>query len=154
MIGRVFRRPQVYWFIGIFVLYLALNIILSGFYETIPLVIAYASAVNWIKLGISLTLTLGISFLVAIVSVLTYIKYKERKNCKKEMTLSSVGAVGGLVTGVCPLCITGLIPLILGVFGVSFSLASLPFQGIEIQVLVVIILVISLVNLSKYRNTI
>jgi len=63
--------------------------------------------------------------------------------------LSSAGAIGGLVTGVCPLCVTGLIPLILGFIGVSFSFASLPFQGIEVQVLVVIILLMSLINLSK-----
>ena len=147
----LFKKPYIYFVILIFLVYLSLNVILSGFYNTIPLILIYAKTVNWLKLGISIFLTLVIGVLIALNSVLIYIKYKERKNCKKEMTLSSVGAVGGLVTGVCPLCITGLIPLILGVFGVSFSLASLPFQGIEIQVLVVIILVISLVNLSKRR---
>jgi len=146
-----FKKPYIYFIILIFSIYLILNIFLSGFYNTIPLILVYVKTVNWLKLGISIFLTLAIGVLIALNSVLIYIKYKERKNCKKEITLSSVGAAGGLVTGVCPLCITGLIPLILGIFGVSFSLASLPFQGIEIQVLVVIILVISLVNLSKRR---
>ena len=143
------EKPYVYFVILIFLVYLSLNIMLSGFYNTIPLILVYAETVNWFKLGISLFLTLAIGSLIAFNSVLIYVKYKERKKCKKEFTLSSVGAIGGLVAGVCPLCVTGLIPLILGFIGVSFSLASLPFQGIEVQVLVVIILLVSLINLSR-----
>ena len=145
----LFKKSYVYFIILIFLVYLSLNIILSGFYNTITLILVYAETVNWFKLGISLFLTLAIGYLIAFNSVLIYVKYKERKKCKKEFTLSSVGAIGGLVVGVCPLCVTGLIPLILGFIGVSFSLASLPFQGIEVQVLVVIILLVSLINLSR-----
>lgn len=147
----LFKKPYIYFIILIFLAYLGINVLLSGFYNTIPLILVYAKTVNWFKLGISLFLTLLIGILIALNSVLIYIKYRERKRCKKEITLSSAGAVGGLVAGVCPLCITGLIPLILGLVGISFSFASLPFQGIEIQVLVVAILLISLVNLSKNR---
>ena len=143
------KKPYVYFVILIFLVYLSLDIILNGFYNTISLILVYAETVNWFKLGISLFLTLAIGYLIAFNSVLIYVKYKERKKCKKEFTLSSVGAIGGLVAGVCPLCVTGLIPLILGFIGVSFSLASLPFQGIEVQVLVVIILLVSLINLSR-----
>ena len=143
------KKPYVYFVILIFLVYLSLDIILNGFYNTISLILVYAETVNWFKLGISLFLTLAIGFLIAFNSVLIYVKYKERKKCKKEFTLSSVGAIGGLVAGVCPLCVTGLIPLILSLAGVSFSLASLPFQGIEVQVLVVIILLVSLINLSR-----
>ena len=143
------KKPCVYFVILIFLVYLSLNIILSGFYNTIPLILVYAKTVDWLKLGISLFLTLTIGALIAFNSVLIYVKYKEKRRCKKEMTLSSAGAIGGLVTGVCPLCVTGLIPLILGFIGVSFSFASLPLQGIEIQILVVIILLASLINLSR-----
>ena len=143
------KKPYVYFVILIFLVYLSLDIILNGFYNTISLILVYAETVNWFKLGISLFLTLAIGYLIAFNSVLIYVKYKERKKCKKEFTLSSVGAIGGLVAGVCPLCVTGLIPLILSLAGVSFSLASLPFQGIEVQVLVVIILLVSLINLSR-----
>ena len=143
------KKPYVYFIILIFLVYLSLNVILSGFYNTIPLILVYAKTVNWLKLGMSLFLTLAIGSLISFNSVLIYIKYKERKKCKKELSLSSAGAIGGLITGVCPLCVTGLIPLILGLVGVSFSLASLPFQGIEVQVLVVIILLVSLINLSR-----
>ncbi|KKQ20398.1 MAG: hypothetical protein US35_C0040G0012 [Parcubacteria group bacterium GW2011_GWA2_37_10] len=143
------KKPYIYFVILIFLVYLSLNVILSGFYNAIPLILVYAKTLNWFKLSISIFLTLIIGALIAFNSVLIYVKYKERRKCKKELTLSSAGAIGGLVTGVCPLCVTGLIPLILGFIGVSFSFASLPFQGIEVQVLVVIILFVSLINLSR-----
>ena len=145
------KKPYIYFVILIFLIYISLNVILSGFYNTIPLILVYAKTLNWFKLGISLFLTLTIGVLIAFNSVLIYVKYKERKKCKRELSLSSAGAIGGLVMGVCPLCVTGLIPLILGFIEVSFSFASLPFQGIEVQVLVVIILLTSLINLSKKR---
>ena len=125
---EVFQKPRVYWFIGIFVLYLVLNIIFSGFYDTIPLVIAYASTVNWIKLGVSLLLTLAISFLIAVTSVLAYVRYKERRACRNAGAVAGVAGFGGLIVGVCPLCVSGIFPLLLGFLGVSFSFASLPFQ--------------------------
>ena len=143
------KKPYIYFVILIFLVYLSLNVILSGFYNAIPLILVYAKTLNWFKLSISIFLTLIIGALIAFNSVLIYVKYKERRKCKKELILSSAGAIGGLVTGVCPLCVTGLIPLILGFIGVSFSFASLPFQGIEVQVLVVIILFVSLINLSR-----
>jgi len=148
---RIFKKPYLYWFIGIFVFYLLLNILLSGFYSTIRLIIIYASTVDWVKLGTSLALTLIIGFLVALNSVYVYILYRERKSCKKGKTLAATGTIGGLIVGVCPLCVTGLVPLILGFLGVGFSFASLPFQGIEIQVLVAAVLLLSL-KILKNRN--
>ena len=148
---KVLQKPYVYWLIGIFVVYLMLNIFVSGFYNTIPLIIAYSKAVNWVKLGLSVLLTLATSFLVALTMVYTYIRYKERKDCKKVGTLAGVGAVGGLIVGVCPLCVAGIFPLILGLLGISFTFASLPFQGLEIQFVIVIVLLISLYLLNKRK---
>ena len=139
-----FKKPYLYFAIGIFLLYLLLNFLISGFYDTIPLIIAYANDVNWLKLGFSIILSLAIGILVAINGVYVYIKYKERKECASGGTIAGLGTVGGLITGFCPLCITGLFPLIFGLLGVSFSLASLPFQGIEVQLTVVVLLFISL----------
>ncbi len=144
-----FRKPYIFYTISIFIVYLVLAILLSGFYNTIPLIIVYANTVNWLKLGISIILSLLIGVLVSINLVIVYIKYKQRKSCKEGKTLAGIGAVAGLATGVCPLCITGLLPLILSLLGVSFSFASLPFGGIEIQVLAVVILIISLFNLRR-----
>lgn len=137
---RIFQRPYIYWFLGIFLSYLVLNIFISGFNDTIPLIIVYASTINWVKLGISLVLTLAIGFLVALNAVYVYILYRERKSCKEGKVFAGVGTVGGLIVGVCPLCVTGLVPLVLGFLGIGFSFASLPLQGIEIQILVVMVL--------------
>ncbi|MBS3080254.1 hypothetical protein J4221_02175 [Candidatus Pacearchaeota archaeon] len=146
---KVFKKPYVFWFFGILIFYLILNVIISGFYDTIPLIVKYARTVNWLKLGFSLLLTLVIGLLVASNSILAYIKYKERKKCNNEITLSGIGTLGGLATGICPLCVTGIFPLLLSLIGISFSFASLPFQGIEIQILITLILLVSLINLSK-----
>lgn len=139
----------MYYAISIFLVYLILNIFLSGFYNTIPLIIVYAQTVNWIKLSISIILSLIIGFLVSITSVFTYIKYKERKQCKEAITTTTIGTLGGLAVGVCPLCVTGLVPVFLSLLGISFSFASLPLQGIEIQLLVIIILSASFWMLNR-----
>ena len=149
--NRIFKKPYIYFFIIIFVAYLLLNVFISGFNKTIPLIIIYASTVNWLELGISLALTLIIGILVALNSVYVYILYKERKSCKEGKTLAAAGSIGGLIVGVCPLCVTGLIPLLFGIFGVGFSFASLPLQGIEIQVLIILMLIISLYMLNKRK---
>ena len=144
----MFRRPYLYFFLAILSIYLILNIAISGFYNTIPLIIVYASTVNWLKLGFSLLLTVIIGVLVSLNVVLIYDKYKERKKCD-DIRTASVGAIGGLIVGVCPLCVSGVFPIILSLIGVSFSFGSLPFQGIEIQAFVLLILLISLINISK-----
>ncbi len=144
-----FRKPYIYATVSLFLAYMLLTIFLSGFYSTIPLIVAYAGAVNWIKLGLSIFLSLTIGFLVAVNAITVYVKYQERKKCKEAGTVATIGTLGGLVVGVCPLCITGIVPIILGTLGVSFSFASLPFQGIELQVIVVIILTTSLWMLHR-----
>ncbi|MEK6914373.1 MAG: hypothetical protein AABW83_01870 [Nanoarchaeota archaeon] len=145
---EIFRKPYIYWFFIIFLGYLFLNFLLSGFYKTIPLIIIYIKTINWLKLGMSLFLTLIIGILISVNSILIYIKYKERRKCN-GLKIAGAGAVGGLIVGVCPLCVTGIFPLILSLIGISFSFASLPFGGIEIQILVFLILLISYKEISK-----
>jgi len=147
--NQIFKKPYIYWILLIFVIYLALNIVFSGFYTTIKLIIVYANTVDWLKLGISIILTLVIGILVAVNAVTAYTKYKERKKCKEGVTAAGVGTIGGLIVGVCPLCVTGLFPLIFSALGVGFSFASLPLGGIEIQAIVVIILFVSLWMLGR-----
>ena len=144
-----FRKPNIYATIIIFVIYLLFLTLLSGFYKTIPLIIVYAGTVSWAKLSLSIFLSLIIGLLVAVNAVDIYIKYQQRRQCKEAGTVATIGTVGGLVAGVCPLCVTGVFPLILGLLGISFSFASLPFQGIEIQVIAIFLLLISLYLLKK-----
>ena len=142
----VFKKPHIYQVIGIFLIYILLNIWLSGFYNTIKLIIIYASTINWFELIISIILTLTIGVLVSVNSVYAYIKYKERKKCLNEATMAVAGGIGGLIVGVCPLCVTGLFPLIFSFFGIGFSFASLPLKGIEVQILVIIILLMEIIG--------
>ncbi len=145
----VFKKPYIYGTIGIFVLYIIINLSISGFYNTIPLLVKYSSTLSWAKLSTSIILTIIIAFLVSLTAVYTFIKFKERQRCINGATAASVGTIGGLLVGVCPLCITGLFPLIFSLVGVSLSFASLPLQGIEIQILIIIILTISLWILNR-----
>ena len=89
-------------------------------------------------------MSLLIGFLVAFNSVYVWVLYRERKRCTEASVFAGLGTIGGLATGFCPLCVTGLFPLLLSLFGVSFSFASLPFKGIEVQLLAVILLLVSL----------
>ena len=146
---RIFQRPYVYWTISIFLVYEVLNFFISGFNKTLELIIKYASTVNWFELIISLILSLGIGIFIAINAVYVYILYNERQRCGKYVGATGVGVIGGLATGFCPLCVSGLLPLILGLFGVSFSFASLPFQGIEVQAIVLVILLVNFYYLKK-----
>lgn len=145
----LFKKPYFVSTILIFFLYILISLLITGFYDTIPLILKYASTVNWIKLSLSVFLTLIIGLLVSINAVFFFIKYRERKKCNEAAATASLGTLTGLAAGVCPLCVTGLFPLLFGVFGISFSFASLPFQGIEVQLLAVVILSISLKMLPK-----
>ena len=133
---------------GIFIVYLVITIYISEFYITAKHIPHYIQTIEWSKLIASILLALIIASLVSINSVYAYIKHK-RRNVKKEEGLICVATIGGFATGVCPACVTGLFPIIFSYFGLSFSFLSLPFQGLEIQVLIIVILVASLYFLQK-----
>jgi len=152
MVKRVFKRPYVYFFIIIFLSYLTLNVIFSQFYITIQYIPKYLETLRWEELVLSGILTIVIGFLVAVNSVLLYIKYKERKSIKKQTALASLGTLGGFATGVCSACVSGLFPLLFSLFGVSFSFLSLPWKGMEIQLFVIVVLLLNLYFLKKKKD--
>lgn len=147
---RVFQRPYIFLIAGIFLLYVILNVLFSGFYKTLVLITKYITTVNWMSLSISVLLSLTIGFFIAVNSVLLYLRHNARKQCGSAATMTSVGTIGGFITGVCPLCVTGLFPLLFSFFGITFSLGSLPFQGIEVQVVTLALLAISYHLLIKH----
>lgn len=149
MIRRVFQKPSLYWFWGIFIGYLVLNFFVSGFYKTLPLLGIYAETVHWFPLVLSILLSILIGFLTSLSAVLAFILYADRRACAQGKFLTSVGAVGGLATGFCPLCVAGLFPLLFQVFGITFSFASFPFHGIEVQLFVVALLGAGLFFLTR-----
>jgi hypothetical protein len=81
-----------------------------------------------------------IAAFVSINSVLAYIDYRKRKDIGAACTLNSVGTVFGFATGICSSCVAGIVPIILGWLGVAAGWASLPLQGIEIQIMTIAIL--------------
>ncbi len=146
---RLIQKPHIYWTIIIFSLYLALNVYLSDFYETAKYLGIYADQIHWWKLILGIIFTLAISALVAINSVYGYIRYKERQAIEKSEVVTCIGALGGLATGICSSCVVTVFPLVFGLFGITFSWASLPFQGLEIQALIIILLSIGLWWMKK-----
>ena len=132
--------------------YFILDSLFSGFYLLLAEIPYFWGTINWGKLLTSVVLATVIAALIAMNSVLFYIEYKKRKEVKKAGFLSSLGILGGFSTGVCAACISGLLPLIFSFFGITFSWAFLPFQGMEIQVLTIGILSLSLYLLTKKKT--
>ena len=149
MISQVFKKPYVYIFTLVFFIYLILNVVISQFYVTLQYIPYYLGTIRWGELLISGLLSVLIGFLVAVNITLIYIRWKKRINVKKQSFLTSLGTLGGLITGVCSACVAGLFPIVFGLFGVGFSFLSLPLKGIEIQLVVLALLVFNLYIFKK-----
>ena len=87
-------------------------------------------------------LTILISILLAMVIALTIERIEEIK--LKSAGLGVAGIVIGSLAAGCPGCIFGLFPLLLSLFGVTGTLALLPWNGIEFQILTVGLLLLNL----------
>ena len=141
---EIFRRPYVYWIIGIFFVYMIANVLLSQFYDTARYIPYYVETVKWTELLISAAFALVIGTLISINSVLAYLRYLDHKKIGTQGGVTCVATIGGFATGICPACIPSVFPLIFGAFGITFSWISLPFRGIEIQILIIVLLLGSL----------
>jgi hypothetical protein len=74
---------------------------------------------------------------------------KVREVRLKSASLGATGIFFGSLAAGCPGCFFGLFPLVLSVFGISATLAILPFNGIELQALALMALCLSSVTLAK-----
>ena len=149
MIKEVFKKPYIYFFILILIVYLTLNILISQFYVTLRYIPKYIDTINWFELTLSILFTLVIAFLVSLTILLSYIKNKQRQKIKKGVAIAALGTTSGFAAGVCTACVAGVFPFIFSLFGISFSWLSLPFKGLEFQLLVIILLLTSLHLLNK-----
>ncbi len=155
-IKNVFKRPYIFWGVGIFMVYLTFNIIISQFYVTLSYIPYYLDTIKWGYLLLSLFFTFIIGILVSISIIYGYLQYMEKKKEKIEQTtkkniqttVTGASTLGGLAIGVCSAC-GSILPSILSIFGISASFASLPFQGLEIQVLLIVILGFNIYFLQK-----
>jgi len=79
-----------------------------------------------------LLFTLAVAGLTALTLNLVIIKVRALKSVQKSSGFAALGAFFGLLGGACPSCFVGLFPVIVGLFGITASLSSLPFFGVEI----------------------
>lgn len=140
MVDELLKRPQIYWVVGIFILYIAAIYTLGNFPSTLFVALLYAPLSLRISIALSLIFSITIAALISSNVVMAYMRYQERRHFRKMSMMTGVGTVGGFAAGICPACVTGLLPIIFGFFGVTFSFAILPFDGLEIQLLAIIIL--------------
>ena len=140
---RAFKQPYIWWTLFIFFAYLLANVLLSNFTTTLISIPYYLDTINWSLLLGSLFLSITIAALVSVNMVYAYIKYHEHKQLK-NVTAACSASVAGLIIGVCPLCTASILPLLLGAFGITFAWTMLPFNGVEIQIALIILLSINL----------
>ena len=140
LMRQIFKQPYVYFVLGVFSLYIALAIIIGGFPLILFTALRYAPLGTRIQIALSITFSIIIAGLVACNAVSAFIQYQRRNRVGNANALTGLGSLGGLAAGICPACISGLLPIVLGFFGVSFSFAVLPFQGLEVQAILVILL--------------
>ncbi len=132
---NVLKNP-LFWIL--FFSYLILAVVMSNFYQTARYIPYYLDSINWLELILSIIFTLVIATLVS----LNVLYFKEKRKLNKS--LSCTAALVGLSTGVCASCVSGVFPFLLSVLGISFSYALLPFHGLEVQFLTILVLIISL----------
>ena len=122
-------KPYVYSFIIIILVYLTANVIINQFYETASFLFNYnlKIIIPFIILNLIIALLIGISI------NLIWLKFRSYKSVNKEHGLTFLGVFGGLMSGACPGCFVGLFPAFLGLFGITASLSTLPFLGLELQ---------------------
>ena len=92
-------------------------------------------------------LTIIISLLMGITLTITIAKLRDVK--LKSAGLGAGGIIIGSLAAGCPGCFFGLFPLFLSMFGITATLAILPFNGLELQALCIPLLVFSIWELGK-----
>ncbi len=145
---RTLKAPYLWWTLAIFCLYLILNILLSDFTSTLLSIPYYLDTINWPLLLGSLLLTVAIAALVSVSMVYSFIKYQERRKTK-NITVACTASVAGLIVGFCPLCTASILPILLSAIGITFTWTLLPFNGVEVQLLLIVLLAINLRVLRK-----
>lgn len=142
----IFKKPYSFYFVFIFFLYLFFNIWVNKLYVT------YRILIDNFYYGISLiSLMILVAFLTALNANLIIIKFKEYKKFNYTTGgFTSIAVFLGFMGGACSGCIAGLFPVVTGIFlGTVLSLNVLPFKGIELQILSIILLILSANILSK-----
>ncbi len=144
----ILEKPYVFYFIGIFLVYVALNLFINKIYVNLSI---FTSFVLWFRIPYLLFGFLLIPALAALTINLSIIKFKEMRYVKNKSSggFTFLGVFGGVLGGACPGCFVGLFPAVLGLFGVTASLSILPFYGLEIQAASMGFLVVAVILLTR-----
>lgn len=142
------EKPYIFYFIGIFLIYIAINLIANQLYVNLEVFTSFAL---WFRIPYLLFGFLLIPALVALTINLSIIKFREMRLVKSKGSrgFTFLGMFGGVLGGACPGCFVGLFPAVLGLFGVTASLSVLPFYGLEIQAASVGFLVVAVILLTR-----
>jgi len=104
--------------------------------------------VKW-YVWVSVPLSIVIAALIGVSFALLFAKVQDIKEVKTGSATSFGGILAGLLAAGCPSCAVGVFPFVASLFGISATLASLPFGGIELQLLSVALLCVSIYFLTK-----
>lgn len=63
--------------------------------------------------------------------------------------LSALGTMGALITGACPGCIAGFLPVFIGIFGINVPVTDLPLFGIGLQAVSFLLLLLGIYLLTR-----
>ena len=119
-----------------------INYFFNGFYLFFNYYLKYYPWLN-----ILFTLISGILFGINF-SLIIY-RFKEIKSYSNESGVGIFTGVISLFSAGCPVCSFSILTLLIPSVGITFSLAILPFKGLEIQLLGIMILLISIFILTK-----
>ena len=143
----LFKKPYIFYFIFIFLVYIGLNIWINQTYSILPVLGGFSKVFLIPYLLFSFLI---IPFLVALTINLTIIKFKEASLISgKDGGFTFLGVFGGIFGGACPGCFVGLFPAFLGLFGITASLSILPLYGLEIQMISIALLIVAVIFLTR-----
>lgn len=135
---NLMQRPYIWWVLGIGLIFIILNSIISEFYATVQYIPLFFHTLKWPQFLFSIGLTIIIGILVGINVVLLILSFKEKKCTSRQAAIAGAGSVFGILPGVCAACAPPLLGFIFGIFPGLVTL--LPFRGIELQFLAIIII--------------
>ncbi len=142
----LFSKPYIFLQIIWIFLFILLNIYLndlhiigfSFFHYPLSFIIPYLLLLIFNSIFVSLNINLFL------------IKFQEVKLVSAKQSFFGVlGTFFALLTGACPGCVAGFFPAFVGLFGSTITLNSLPFNGLELQAISLLLLIIGTFYLSK-----
>lgn len=142
----ILKRPYIFYFILIFLAYIALNLIINKLYVN---TLVFTTFALWFRIPFLIFNFLLVPFLAALTINLSVLRFKEASSLGLGSGATGLGAFGGILGGACPGCFVGLFPAFLGVFGVTATLSIFPFYGLEIQLASVVLLLIAIMLLTR-----